>query len=729
MGQLDWDGIQRLGDLIALAVVPYSGPLQLVAVCADTKRCIVRPEHLGNFLTVHRDAVIACHDAGRTHWALAARLEGTDDRGRLEILWQFSRKMRLHDVGLLDQLLALAQDGIEKGYQALRILAAASKTVLPPDSQELQEILSSSVGQRGASVGRSLEEAILAFTDAVWAVYLKLITQAREIAHEKVSDEYIERFGPLCLGVQVQAAIALQKPTSIGSRLRKDALQPDSRLWACCDEIYGACSRQLRDDTGARACFDWDSNKLIARDEKGHIRCKKKKLAKWLIETLAQQPGLHDIPFEPPRVALDKIAMSPTAWGDLVECHPLLRAWADLEAAAQVKRTLMTIIPGDPLRPVYEVLPRIASRNPNLEQLRQIAAKATHSKLASESRSREGQVVDQPYPTFDSWTLFEPLRPGKMFMIELPDLELRCLASICESEDYGSTLAELFREGDDPVLFVAKNLYQTRRLRMESARQFEQLQTQDPRWYRDFVNIARAILQAAPRGLAPRHVRYYLPLELDSMVPAREIESMYRYVVFGRLGDEGFLDELGKYLADRTRDLLQDKLRCAEIVMLLIFGDEKYLKQTDQILRDTLSGRLHRPDIFESLLNARPEPPWRERLLAGRGSPELYRALFEQTVATGLGRVRGHIYFNQAVSCDFLDLADDVMKVVLYEVVRSGYELVGLAGDQFAVLSPTNVDRGSDSEAADRIRSLIESSVKSVRVDLPISCRVECRHF
>ena len=323
--------------------------------------------------------MIACHDAGRTHWAIAARLEGTDDRGGLEILWQFSRNMRLHDVGLLDQLLALAQDGIAKSYQALRILAVESKTVLPPDSQELQEILSSTLGQRGARVGRSLEEAILAFADAVWDAYLRLITQARQIAHEEVSDDYIERFGPLSLGVQVKAAIALQKPTSIGSRLRKDALEPDSRLWVCCDELYGASSRQLRDDTAARACVDWDSNKLIARDEKGQIRCKKKKLAKWLIETLAQQPGLHDIPFEPPRVDLDKIAMSPTAWGDLVECHPLLRAWADLEAAAQVKRTLMSMLQGDPLRPVYEVLPRIASRNPNLEQLQQIAAKASHS--------------------------------------------------------------------------------------------------------------------------------------------------------------------------------------------------------------------------------------------------------------------------------------------------------------------------------------------------------------
>ena len=60
---------------------------------------------------------------------------------------------------------------------------------------------------------------------------------------------------------------------------------------------------------------------------------------------------------------------------------------------------------------------------------------------------------------------------------------------------------------------------------------------------------------------------------------------------------------------------------CAEIEMLLIFGDPEYSNQTDQILRDTLSGRLHRPAIFESLLNARPEPPWARTAPSSQGQP------------------------------------------------------------------------------------------------------------
>ena len=113
MGEVDWDGQQFLGGRLALAILspPSTGQVSghlVVATCAEVARCVVRPENLGAFLRVHRDAVIACHDAGAMHWALADHLGHAGDRAARDALWGFSRAALLVDVGLLDQLVAMA---------------------------------------------------------------------------------------------------------------------------------------------------------------------------------------------------------------------------------------------------------------------------------------------------------------------------------------------------------------------------------------------------------------------------------------------------------------------------------------------------------------------------------------------------------------------------------------------------------------------------------------------
>ena len=78
--------------------------------------------------------------------------------------------------------------------------------------------------------------------------------------------------------------------------------------------------------------------------------------------------------------------------------------------------------------------------------------------------------------------------------------------------------------------------------------------------------------------------------------------------------------------------------------------------------------------------------------------------------------------FHQAASCDFLDLADDARKVALYEMVRSGYELVGVAGDRFALLTGEEMPSGVDHEGALRVAA--ESATGEVLTYVPASCRV-----
>src|SRR5689334_2104740 len=119
----------------------------------------------------------------------------------------------------------------------------------------------------------------------------------------------------------------------------------------------------------------------------------------------------------------------PEDWGDLVWDHPRLGAWHDLVLAPEVARSCV----GDGsscLHPRYETLPRLRSREPDLDLLRRLGVNR----------------------------VFEP-SPGQVFLaVRLKDLPLRALAAVCQHRLGSSTLAGLFTRGDDPGEYAAAAL-------------------------------------------------------------------------------------------------------------------------------------------------------------------------------------------------------------------------------------------------------------------------------
>jgi hypothetical protein len=437
----EWDG-QHLGDEhLALALmlgrqIPGEAEPRVVFAAAATGdfRCLIRPERLGEFLQVHRDEVLICHDVGPLYEGLREHLRRAGQFAATGVLRSFRVDRRIYEVSLLDQLVGLAKAGLERPVRPLKVLAQEHCGIDLPDLPTLRSRLEGLTGQPWESIDQSSREDALAIVHAIRAIFGVVGAEATSIAEQAgVDPEVIATWGPLSVGIQVQGAIACYRLSRRGLLLRKDALDG---LRERCEVRLRECSRRLAEDASASQCFHWKTKGPVAEvtlDESGHPAVKEQVLGRWLEAMLDSNPGLHGISFQPPRSVDNRISTSPDLWGDLARIHPLLWDWSCLESAADALKWIEGLsIQGNRLiRPSYEVMPRIASKHPNLYRLRWL----------------------NPSVMFEA-------PPGYVLLaVELRDLELRCLAETCHSTGRGSDLAELFRAGEDPTSFAAAVLY------------------------------------------------------------------------------------------------------------------------------------------------------------------------------------------------------------------------------------------------------------------------------
>ena len=695
MSDSEWDGSPLGGQVLAVAVLVASvgetSSVILLAAARGETRCLVRPEAIGNFLRVHRQVVVACHDAGRLHWTIFEHLTRTEDRAALELLWGFSRDMRLADVGLLAQLVDLAEGGIESPFKSLAKLApggAPGPWTEEPDG-EFRSQLARAIAAPWEDVAPDLKSAAARTAATILEIHRTLIDRAALVA-EGLDSDLDSGTGPLSLGVQVQGAVALRW-ASLGAGLRLGAL---AGLQERCREAYRDASHRLHAIHSARRCFKWkeDEGPVVKRDDDGRPLDDGDRLTNWLSGLLEGAPGAQGLPFRPPLSAPSRVARSSLAWSELAPCHPLIQAWVDLDSAANVERALGLEgrTGGRGRGPEYQVLPRIRSRNPNLEMLRRI----------------------------DTRTIFRP-PAGKRFLIGLlSDLELRCLASIWASERSTPQSAWLFQAGEDPVLCVAAALH-SRQAYCEDGPfldDFAALREADRGRYDGWITIAGAIIAAAAKGLSAQQAYHPLVDSIGGDFAKVDVVSAYQFVT------KVVLPELRLSDLDRTWQLLNGALGIDPRRSFFLAGENH--EHYPVHLRDVLSGRKDDPDLIARLRGLASDESWRERLARGRGCPDIYDAIFRRPKYTGLGRVRAGLEFHQANAAVHLDMADDIRKTVLYALVASGHELVASVGDEIVLLIPAGQTAGQAALVADDVRSLMEASAYEHLDPVPALCPI-----
>jgi hypothetical protein len=338
---------------------------------------------------------------------------------------------------------------------------------------------------------------------------------------------------------------------------------------------------------------------------------------------------------------------------------------------------------------VYEVLPRLRSRGPDLDVLRRLGVRDA----------------------------FEPA-PGHAFLaLRLRDLKLRALAAVCRRRLGRSALADLFARGDDPVTYAAANLAGL------PPGTFADLARQDPAKYDRSLRAARALLGAAPTGFTVDRVYEIVRAEAGwDEVGRAEVVRWHR-----RLLAEVF-PELTAYLGDDSLEVmaasLDTKLDWLRSALKLYFQPFPPLPQlrkwyrgygalSDGRTKQCLKALLEH-QCFNQSLNA--------ALERGGADLDLYVPLFCREAVTLTGRARGRLPFSQARGAECLDLADDAAKAALFAVVAAGSRVVAFAGDTLLAEVPAPADAA---DGAEEVAARARRGAEAVLGDIPAVCEAQ----
>jgi hypothetical protein len=229
-------------------------------------------------------------------------------------------------------------------------------------------------------------------------------------------------YGPLGLGIQVQARIALEKPqpmpmvdsnrvADVIAHLEQQIQQltPIVRRW-----------RQLAE------CLKWKGDRIALRKDLPNIN--ETRLRTWLGEIASELTNVEGVPFPIFQTRRGDAPIIPEDWGYLRRCDARLNAFWQLYDLCH-KLHFIRKHSGQPINVNYELVPRI---RPSLRT-------AILKELINHG-------------------LLRRLEPGRYIVLDFSGLDFRALAAWCEYRFGVSALARAYRNGEDPVDQLAVQL-------------------------------------------------------------------------------------------------------------------------------------------------------------------------------------------------------------------------------------------------------------------------------
>ena len=191
--------------------------------------------------------------------------------------------------------------------------------------------------------------------------------------------------------------------------------------------VYRLSSAAIYNHVEARKPFTWEGNR-VGRDQQGYPTIDNGRLQSWLWTIADEMRDVHDFRFVPPFDSQGRVSIVPRHWGILARSHPLLRAWADLIASAEVIRWIKSLDWEKPSK--CEFVPTMWMSQPDLGALRRFSS-----------------------------LLFRP-RSGHVFLVcQLKHLELRCLArQILQHRPADARIATMFWDNEDPIAQTAMEM-------------------------------------------------------------------------------------------------------------------------------------------------------------------------------------------------------------------------------------------------------------------------------
>lgn len=657
------------------AANPSNVPL-LAAAASATQQVVFDLNCLKQFFELHCDRELITYDAANLHWTAAELLQsvGAD---AMRMLWAFSRESRLVDLRLLDELVDMATGEARRPYQDFAEFAS-DRSNLAVTSIELvsQELLRQS--QRGGldSLDQQLLTDIGSIVDAQLRIYEVLMGHVQQIAAQAQPEPpQASQYGPLGLGLEVQGAIALSRQNGLL------AIDPDAidaaiahqreRFWRHADLL--AANQESRESFKAPR-RDAEAPKLNVKNEQ------LQRLLGRISETIREAAGLR--PARPATVNKernrDELSTVPARWARLCRSHPILFSWAECVAASRCIRLLSKI---KAERKTLAVIPRCLPR--------------MHS-IARVGVNRQTSLED-----FVGSGLFQP-PPNQVFIIaKFDEIEVAALAAICECQFGTSRIADLLREGKNPINVAAEACRQ----RLPNFKMGGAQSDREHFWSR----AVSALIEATALKLAPESACAILTNRHEvNLSPAAACQ------LNSQLSD--FFPELRRYCADDTIERVAAHLRVKPERVQRELGESA----TGVHLRRILVQRSPSQTQLAQELSA--QSPLMSSFF-GFGQPCPFESVLMRQFTTPTGRVRASAHYCDEFA-EYLDLADHALKAASYAVAAEGYIVAGCVDHEIAVVAP-------QSECADRIVNAIESAARDaatrVLQGIPAYCRVTVR--
>jgi hypothetical protein len=658
-------------------------------------------ERLGCFLSQHRDARLVCYDVTSIFWPILTELRRQGDNAGQQVLWELARNSRIEDIQLLDQRLHLI------ALRRFPVPRPLNEIVVDYCGDHLPDGFGARTPERREVSAADRLDALDWFTAAskvvvaVATVYAVMCGPIISISTEfGIPTAVVRRFGPLGHGTDVQGAIALKSPDrramdvsakSIEAAAEAGEVRVRNSSTALVvavqagEERFRNTSAPLPDPL--KEAFEWEEGR-VKRDSNGLPQTHTKALRRQLAKALVGTQDHRGVPFLAPLDSRGHVSTIPWHWNSSQRGSPLVRAWTGLVEAAAACHWLSSMHMWN-TPPKFDVFPTIHSVLPDLSGLRRLG---------------------QPF--------FRP-RTDQMFVRgQLTHLELRCFARTCLDYRYDSVrIGQMFARPEDAIRQTANAMRERNWAGyLPIGRTYRSTGSGDDEWWQ---RVATVLWSALPRGLGQPQIRELLIDDLgDPNLGFHDVD-----VLQGLLVDVH--PELTKFLADATCECIGFHLGLdSETTYDALFNpstgfDIDVIANTDSLepaIRNVLWSRTSGNGVWDTLGSLAQTPMATARIRRTRRGEPILLMWWPVTSAGCVGRIE---YCTQYKSMEYLLLADQVMKQVLFDLVAAGYDLLAVDGEEFVIQAP----KGEPNVMHD-VQDLADAAAEPILKELAIRCCV-----
>ena len=283
--------------------------------------------------------------------------------------------------------------------------------------------------------------------------------------------------------------------------------------------------------------------------------------------------------------------------------------------------------------------------------------------------------------------LFVP-RHGSTFVIaNYNAIDLRCLAAICKSRFGFSRLAEIFAEGVDPHAYTAASLLH------KDFGKFMALKNTNPRRFAKQLQAAKVLNFGVPDGLWPKALMAYSAATYGLKMTVDQAKE-WRYKMITEI-----YPELSLYLEQQNLNNMAYNLQTTPGEICNSFGIKGAGLFAFSSIADVVAGKkdnfkgkpyqsAFRRYVWDALDLVNRDNGLDFLIRSRRGSQNLRRRIFGNTMVTLTGRVQGAAEHADACNTQFQGLASDGAKLALYEVSQI-YPVFAFMHDELVVEVPT----------------------------------------